>query len=577
MNADERRSDQNPSASSSFGLSAFICVHLRLTLIFGALSCGSCGRDIGRGGTGELVVARPVLREVESVDPAQFATSQPTTVPSTLPATRPLPEAAAERPMTIFEARQLALRNNLDLRVDLFNPTIVRENVNQEEARFESLFTGTVDYGKSDSPSANEVSQQLSGNQSESFGLRPGLRVPLRTGGSIDVAVPLNRFESDSPSALLNPSYTSDLAVTLTQPLLRGGGIDVNAQGIRVAFYAYQQAQARTKLSVIAVLTDVDRVYWRLYAAREALRVRVAEYDLAVAQLERARGMVAGGALPEVEILRAQSGVADRVEQIIISDNIVRDRERDLKRILNAPDLDMQSPTALAIATDPRPIYYQVDPGLMISRAMQGRMELLDLELELARQTSEVRVARNDLLPLVSLQYTYNINGLGGTMNDAFDELEESNFVDHRLGVSVEVPIGNAGARSRLRQSMLARMQTLATVDQRELAIRQEVLNAIDQLEANWQRILAARQRVIAESRVLEVEIRQFEQGLRTSTEVLEAQTRLANARLSEISAVTEYQIAQVDIAFATGTVLGASRVTWEPAAPPKPGSATGR
>ena len=566
MNADERRSERGGPVSRFLQLSAFICVHPRFLVLLILVSCGSCRRDIGRGGTGELVVARPVLREVESVDPAQFATSQPTTVPSTLPATRPLPEAATELPMTIFEARQLALRNNLDVRVDLFNPTIVRENINQEEARFESLFTGTIDYGKNDSPSANEVSQQLSGNQSESFGIRPGVRVPLRTGGSIEVGVPINRFESDSPSALLNPAYTSDLAVTLTQPLLRGGGIDVNAQGIRVAFYAYQQAQARTKLSVIAVLTDVDRVYWRLYAAREALRVRVAEYDLAVAQLERARGMVAGGALPEVEILRAQSGVADRVEQIIISDNVVRDRERDLKRILNAPGLDMQSPTALAIASDPRPIYYQVDPNLMVSRAMQGRMELLDLELELARQTSEVRVARNDLLPLVSLQYTYNINGLGGTMNDAFEQLEESRFVDHRLGVSVEVPIGNAGARSRLRQSMLARMQTLATVEQRELAIRQEVLNAIDQLEANWQRILAARQRVIAESRVLEVEIRQFEQGLRTSTEVLEAQTRLANARLSEISAVTEYQIAQVDIAFATGTVLGASRVSWEPA-----------
>src|SRR5688572_9014912 len=283
MNADERRSEGDGPVSRFLQLSAFIRVHLRLLVLFIMLTSGSCRRDIGRGGTGELVVAQPVLREVESVDPTQFATSQPTTVPSTLPATRPLPEAAAERQMTIFEARQLALRNNLDLNVDLFNPTIVRENLNQEEARFESLFTGTIDYGKSDSPSANEVSQQLSGNQSESFGIRPGVRVPLRTGGSIDVAVPLNRFESDSPSALLNPSYTSDLAVTLTQPLLRGGGIDVNAQGIRVAFYAYQQAQARTKLSVIAVLTDVDRVYWRLYAAREALRVRVAEYDLAVA------------------------------------------------------------------------------------------------------------------------------------------------------------------------------------------------------------------------------------------------------------------------------------------------------
>ncbi|MGB7159980.1 MAG: TolC family protein [Tepidisphaeraceae bacterium] len=547
--------------------SAFICVHPRFLILCLALLCGSCQRDIGRGGTGELVVARPVLREVEAIEPAQFATSQPATAPSTRPSTRPgTTQPAAEVPLSIFDARQLALRNNLDLRVELYNPSIFREGINQEEARFESLFTTTIDYGKTDSPSANSVSQQLEGNKSESFGITPGLRVPLRTGGAINLQLPIDRFKSDSGSALLNPAYTSDAAITLTQPLLRGGGVDVNAQGIRVAFYAYQQAQARTKLSVIAVLTDVDRVYWRLYAVREALRVRVAEYDLATAQLDRARRLVKHQVAAEVEILRAQSGVADRVEQIIIAENLVRDRQRELKRILNAPGLDMQSPARIEIATDPRPIYYVVEPDLLISRAMTGRMELLDLELQLARDTSDIRVARNAMLPLVSLAYTYNVNGLGGSLDDSFSMLGDSDFADHRAGLAVEVPIGNQGARSQLRQRMLSRLQTLASVEQRELLIRQEVLNAIDQLEANWQRILAARQRVIAEARVLDVEIRQFEQGLRTSTEVLEAQTRLANAKLSEISAVSDYQIAQVDIAFATGTVLGASRVLWEPA-----------
>jgi outer membrane protein TolC len=47
---------------------------------------------------------------------------------------------------------------------------------------------------------------------------------------------------------------------------------------------------------------------------------------------------------------------------------------------------------------------------------------------------------------------------------------------------------------------------------------------------------------------------------------VLDAQTQLANAKLSEIAAVADYQIAQVDIAFATGTVLGASHIRWQPA-----------
>jgi hypothetical protein len=42
---------------------------------------------------------------------------------------------------------------------------------------------------------------------------------------------------------------------------------------------------------------------------------------------------------------------------------------------------------------------------------------------------------------------------------------------------------------------------------------------------------------------------------------VLDAATRLAEAQLQEINAITDYQISQVDLAFATGTLLGQSRV----------------
>ncbi|HEV8291990.1 MAG TPA: TolC family protein, partial [Tepidisphaeraceae bacterium] len=134
------------------------------------------------------------------------------------------------------------------------------------------------------------------------------------------------------------------------------------------------------------------------------------------------------------------------------------------------------------------------------------------------------------------------------------------------VGVHIEVPIGNEAAKSRLRRALLSRIQALATKEQRIAQITQEVLNALDQLEANWQRIIAARKRIIYAQRVLDVETRQFGLGLRTSTDVLDAQTRLANAQSSEISAITDYQIAQVDIAFATGTILGASKVIWQPA-----------
>jgi outer membrane protein TolC len=381
----------------------------------------------------------------------------------------------------------------------------------------------------------------------------------------------MNRFESDSTSAILNPSYTSDVAASISQPLLRGGGIDVNAQPIRIAFYGYQRAQANTKAQVIRVLAAVDRVYWRLYSAREDVRVRRQQYDLAIAQLDRARRSVRVGQLAEVEIVRAQSGVADQVEAIITSENLLRDRERELKQIINSPDYPIGSSVALIPATEPKPMYFELYPEELAAKAMDQRMELLETELQIAQETANVRVARHEMLPVASLDYTYNINGLGESWNDSFDQVGDNRFADHRAGLQIEIPIGNEVQRSRLRQALLRRLQQLATREQRILQIRQEVYRATDELEATWQRVLAARQRVTLARRLLDVEIRQFEQGLRTSTEVLEAQTNLANAELSEISALADHQIAQVDIAFATGTVLGASNIVWDPTPSPKP------
>jgi len=191
-------------------------------------------------------------------------------------------------------------------------------------------------------------------------------------------------------------------------------------------------------------------------------------------------------------------------------------------------------------------------------------MELLELELQAAQDESAIQFARNGTLPLLSVSYTYNINGLGPTADDAYDLLLENRFVDHRIGLVFQVPLGNQAAESRLRSAILTKLQRLATRDMRERLIRQQVLNAADQLEANWQRVLASRKSAMLAKRTLEAEQRHFELGLQNSTEVLDAQTKYANEQSRAIRAEVEYQIAQVDLAYATGSLLGAARVEWK-------------
>jgi outer membrane protein TolC len=141
-------------------------------------------------------------------------------------------------------------------------------------------------------------------------------------------------------------------------------------------------------------------------------------------------------------------------------------------------------------------------------------------------------------------------------------------FENHIVGVQMIVPLGNEAAKNRLMEAYYRKRQRLASRENRRILIEVEVLGAIEQLEANWQSILASRQNAILAGRLYEAEKRQYELGLRTSTDVLDQQAKFANAQSAEIRALTEYQIALVDLAYATGTLLGAAKVQWEPIVP---------
>jgi len=465
---------------------------------------------------------------------------------------------------TLEQCRALTLENNLDLKVALINPAIAAEKVSQQEAQFESVFTSNLTFSKTDTPTASFL-DEISGSQVDYLATGLGVQVPLRTGGTVAFNLADSRAKTGSPYSIFDPSYGSDLSVSITQPLLRGAGKRANTYAIRIAEYERQITDARTKLEVIRVIAAVDRVYWRLYAARRELDVRKKQYDLSYLLNEQANRFVAAGEKPQIEIIRTEAGVAQQLEAIILAENSVRDRERELKRVLNKTGLEMQTPTVLIPATEPDPVHYDLKKQGLVATAINNRMEMLELELQIAEDIATVDYMHNQSLPLVTMDYRYNINGLGPTRDDSFDLLFDKRFEDHRVGLQLLVPLGNEAGKSQMRQAFYQRRQRLSSRDQRGALIEFEVLNAIDQLEANWQRVLASRQSSILNGRLFEAEKRQFELGLGTSTDVLEVQTNFAEAQRAEILALAEYQIALVDLAYATGTLLGAAKVRWEP------------
>jgi outer membrane protein len=546
----------------SFKLYVAMCVSSVMVFLAG------CNAHLPGPSYTDVKIPQEKFRQIETLE-------RPEAEPNEAPMADANEAPPEELELSLEECRALALQNNLKLKADLIAPTIAAERLSEAEAKFEASFFANGNLDKSEVPGGTLIEvapgvffPAIAASKSETSFADLGVRLPLHTGGSVTFDLADTRIKDLDGGPLFNPSYRNQFSVSISQPLLRNAGKWANMHSIRVAGYSRQMIDARAKLDIIVVLAAIDRVYWRLYAAQRELQVRKQQYDLAQVQLERAQHLVNLGERAQVEIIRAEAGVAQQLEAIIIAEINLRERERELKRVINKPGLDIRTSTVLVPVTEPDPVRYDTDRSQLVRLAMDSRMELLELQIQLLQDASSVDYARNQALPLASLGYTYNITATEDSRNGSFDLLYSSEFTSHRLNAQMVIPLGNQAAKSRIRQAIYQRRQRLASRNDREAIIELEVLNAIDRAEANWQRILAARQNCILNGYLYEAEKSQFDLGTRTSTDVLDAQITFANAQSNEISALAEYQIAQVDLAYATGTILGAARIQWAPIVP---------
>lgn len=561
MSRSGRHETMNTRADRVGGFSStWACAGAALLLAGCGSPLGSSDRDLGN---------RPPPERLRNID--RFPTEQyvkPPAPPSEAKvddpskAARDKFAAMPEIPMTIEEARASALAHNLDLKVSLLNPTITQESVTAEEAAFEAVFTTRALWQETDAATI----PPFPGGHDRLYSVTPGVTIPLRTGGSASVNLPITRDEN--PSSALNPAWTTDLDFSISQPLLRGAGREVNATAITIASYNQQISEAQTKLAVIFQIAAIDRAYWRLYQARRDLDVRQQQYDLAQAQLEKAQRLVNSGKRAEIEVVRAQSGVADRLDGIIVAQNAVLRQQREFKRLMNLPGLEVDNTSRLVTKTDPRPVEYLFNAQALSASAEQSRMEMMELELRLLADSASIKFNKDQILPQLDLIASYAIKGLGDSWDSSRRMMQRNEFNDWSIGATLSMPLGNEAAQSRYRQSVLTRIQRIGSRESRKQTIKQEVYDAVDSIEAGWQRILATRQATILSTRALQAEQRQFEVGNSTSTNVLDAAARLAEAQLNEILAVTDYEVTQVNLAVATGTLLGAEKIRWEPSKP---------
>ncbi|HEX2492088.1 MAG TPA: TolC family protein, partial [Blastocatellia bacterium] len=149
------------------------------------------------------------------------------------------------------------------------------------------------------------------------------------------------------------------------------------------------------------------------------------------------------------------------------------------------------------------------------------------------------------------------IGGYGQSLGNLF----RNDYRAWRIGVSIELSIGNRTAKAHLGRALVEGKQIDAQRQRAEQLIEVEVRNALQAVETARRRVEAAKNsRVNAELQHTS-ERRKFDAGQSTNFFVLDRQNALSAARGRELKALTDYNKAVSELQHALSTTLANNNV----------------
>jgi outer membrane protein TolC len=475
--------------------------------------------------------------------------------------------------LSLENAVLLTLLNNSDLSVDRAQFDLSQFSVQRAHSPFDPLFVAGFVPTRSVAPSSSALSG-ASTLSTLSQTSTAGYSQQFQTGTGVNVGLSTTRATTNSVFATVNPSFSSGLTFSLSQPLLRRFGMFANRAPIIIAQRGVRQSRANFEAQLNDTVQRVINQYWDVVQARKTLDVLKKSLELAEASYARDKRALELGALPPLDIYRSESQVAQRKVSVIQGEYSLKQVENTLRQTLGA-DLDSRSGALDLELTDSAETNGKleiVDLQEALGNALKNRPEIEVQNQQLAIDDANAKLAGNNLRPDLNLSATYTSNGLGGIVfdnstgtpvvvsnggfGDSLSQVGGFNFPTYGISLQLRFPIHNNAAAADLGSALVSKRHDLYQMRSLQQSISTEVKNAVHDLELSELVITAAQTSRDLAAKNLAAEERKYQLGAQTIFFVLDAQSQLSQAETSLVQAQIGYQKALAEVDHATGSLL---------------------
>jgi outer membrane protein len=487
--------------------------------------------------------------------------------------------------LTEADAVRLVLENNLDIVVDRFDPRLSEYDITRAYGIFDPKFTTTLVAGRRTVPQSNTVTTGVVALRNLEYQANFSFSQLFQTGTQYTIEYTNFRQSSNSQRNFINPFLSSGLRASITQPLLKNFGILPNKRPVLVARNNKEISDYIFAQRLIALVNQVQSLYWEIVFAREDIKVKQRSLDLATKTNEDNKRQVEIGTLAPIEVVKSESEIANRKEELITAQYTLEQFEDQMKKFISsfADPAQISERIEPIDNTLPSSAFKDFDLAQAVAYAIEARPEIKQFKKDIENQVINVRYYKNQLLPTANLELAYGTNALvgqtlipvpGGPLipgpnlgyKDSIHQLFGADFPGYSAAITVDIPIKNRAGQADYARANFAKLQAEKRLRALEQQVALEVRNTHTALEMNRAKIEAAQKSRELAERNLEAEQKKFQLGTSTIRFVLEEQRNLAVAQSNEVRALVDFTKAKNDLDKAMGKTLEVQNIRIEDA-----------
>ena len=495
-----------------------------------------------------LANAPPAAAELDEAAPAAAAAASPAGQA----------EADASLALTLQDAIALAMRNNRRLVQGRLSRTVERFALRVARDKFwPNLRIGAVKRFET------EEGGWAQGDASATF----ESNWLLPTGGRLAV---VNTASGGAAG------YDGAVTLRFAQPLLKGGGIAVNAAWLRIARATERVGALRFERAIGDVARAVVLAYRSLLQARRRVEIGSRSLQRARELLATNQALIRAGRMAELEVVQAQADVAERELTLAGAVNA-----EDAARLALIDVLDIDSdarirPTEALAVRDARSVggdrlgancaggagvaHSETCAGVvreLVALAAANRPEYLQAELRVESAEAGLLIAKNNRLWDLSATFAMDVYGNANSLRRAIAEpVGDVPDNDLRFALSLSVPIGQLSLRQRHLAAQAILEQARADLAELRQAIDIDVRNAVRDVDTRLRQVALAEQARELAKRKLDAERQKLNLGLTSNFRLIRFEDDLVRAQNNALDAVIAYLNALSSLDRDLGTTL---------------------